>query len=151
MKRLLVILFALVATASVRAEEVAFYIGQASEEWAFNVTGKGRALVGESLVYAQLDNIKIVNNPKHAKRKSIKDVEVAFGYYQPDGKWNVKHVGGRRPVNEITDAGDSVTLDGLNATLSLTNAETPRDYWVVVIIWLSDTQTVYAHSRKDIF
>src|SRR5690606_14186963 len=97
------------------------------------------------------DNIKVINNPKYSKRKSVKDVEVAFGYYQPDGKWNEKHVGGRRPVNEITDVGDSVTLEGLNATVSLTNAETPKDYWVVVIIWISDTQTVYAHSRKDTF
>ena len=151
MKRLLVILLALAAAANVRAEEVAFYVGQTSEEWAFNVTGKGRALVGESLVHARLDNIHILNNPKHGKRKTVKDVEVAFGYYQPDGKWNIKHVAGRRPVNEITDAGDSVTLEGLNATLSLKKNENPKDYWVVVIIWISDTQTVYAHSRKDIF
>lgn len=151
MKKLSLLVVLLLAVAQAHADEVSFYVGQTTEEWAFKVTGKGRALVGDSLISARMDNIRITNNPKHAKSKQIKDVEVAYGYTQPDGKWNIKHVGARKPINRTTFAGDIIELENFDATLSLAEGELPTDHWIIIIVWISNAQTVYAHSRKDIF
>lgn len=151
MKRLSLLVGLLLAMAHANAEEISFYVGQTTEEWAFKVTGKGRALVGNSLISVRMDNIKITNNPIHSKSMQLKDVEVAYGYTQPDGKWNIKHVGARKPINRKTYAGDTVELESLDATLSLADGSLPKNYWVIIVIWINDRQTVYAHSRKDIF
>lgn len=151
MKRLSLLIGLLLAVAHADAEEISFYVGQTTEEWAFKVTGKGRALVGDSLISVRMDNIKITNNPVHSSAEQIKDVEVAYGYTQPDGRWNIKHVGARKPINRKTYAGDTVELENFDATLSLPKGALPKDHWVVIVVWINDRKTVYAHSRKDIF
>jgi hypothetical protein len=135
----------------VQAKEVTFYLGQGHDDWAFEVIGKGRALVGKSLVYVKLDNLNVINNPKHNKSKYVEKISIGFGYLQPDGQWNVKNVhGGEWEVKDNIGPGDRLIFGGRDATLSLSN-ENAENYWIVVTVQTSNRATVYAHSRKDIF
>ncbi len=86
MKILICTIMCLTALAQAKAaEEVAFYVGQTKDDWAFKVTGKGRALVGESLIYTRLDELKIVNNPKQSITRHIERIEVAYAYVNHNG------------------------------------------------------------------
>lgn len=151
MKKLICAVLCLIAfTQAKAAEEVAFYVGQAHDEWAFKVTGKGRALAGKSLIYTRLDELQIVNNPKHSKTRYIESVEVAYGYINKDGVWDFKSVDSFHPVNKNVRPGEKLTIKGLEAALDL-DSKRASDYWVLVTLWLSKRETVHAHSRRDIF
>ena len=134
----------------VSAAEQVFYVGQSHEDWAFNVTGKGRALTGKSLITVRLDEIRIVNNPAHAKTKWIDYVEVGYGYRQPNGDWAVKSVGARKKVEDNFSPGEWMILYDVDATLSIKEKK-PSKYWIVIVVGTSKKGTVYAHSRNDLF
>lgn len=151
MKKLICTILCLIAfTQAKAAEEVAFYVGQAHDEWAFKVTGKGRALAGQSLIYTRLDELQIVNNPKYSKTRYIESVEVAYAYINKDGVWDFKSVDSFHPVNKNVRPGEKLTIKDLEAGLDLGRKEA-SDYWVLVTLWLSKRETVHAHSRKNIF
>lgn len=80
------------------AAESAFYIGQANKDWAFNVTGKGKVLSGDPLVYADYEYIKIVNNQKANKSRTVMYVDLDYAYTLPDGRWDIKKTGIRRSI-----------------------------------------------------
>lgn len=151
MKKLICTILCLIAfTQAKAAEEVAFYVGQAHDEWAFKVTGKGRALAGKSLIYTRLDELQIVNNPKHLKTRYVESVEVAYAYATDNGGWNFKSVNSFHPVNKNVRPGEKLTIKDLEAGLDLCSKRA-SDYWVLVTLWLSKRETVHAHSRRDIF
>lgn len=151
MKKLICIILCLIAfTQAKAAEEVAFYVGQAHDEWAFKVTGKGRALAGESLVYTRLDELQIVNNPKHSKTRYIESIEVAYAYATPNGGWNFKSVNGFHLINKNIRPGGKITIKDLEAGLDL-STKRASDYWILVTLWLNKKETVHTHSRHNIF
>ncbi|SUD41175.1 Uncharacterised protein [Ectopseudomonas mendocina] len=101
MKKLICTILCLIAFAQAKAaEEVTFYVGQANDDWAFKVTGKGRALAGESLIYTRLDELQIVRNPKYSTTRYIESVEVAYAYINKDGVWDFKSVNSFHPINK---------------------------------------------------
>jgi hypothetical protein len=151
MKKLICAVLCLIAfTQAKAAEEVAFYVGQAHDEWAFKVTGKGRALAGKSLIYTRLDELQIVNNPKHSTTRYIESVEVAYAYINKDGVWDFKSVDSFHPINKNVRPGEKLTIKGIEAALDL-DSKRASDYWVLVTLWLSKRETVHAHSRTNIF
>ncbi|MFG0414286.1 hypothetical protein ACF8MD_11475 [Pseudomonas sp. zjy_8] len=151
MKKLICTILCLVAFAQAKAaEEVTFYVGQAHDEWAFKVTGKGRALVGNSLIYTRLDELQIVNNPKHSQTRYIESVEVAYAYINQDGVWDFKSVNSFQAVDKNVRPGEKLIIKDLEAGLEL-DSKRASDYWVLVTLWLSKRETVHAHSRRDIF
>lgn len=120
MKKLICTILCLVAFAQAKAaEEVAFYVGQAHDEWAFKVTGKGRALAGKSLIYTRLDELQIVNNPKHSKTRYIESVEIAYAYINHNGAWNFKSVNSSHPVKRNIQPGEKLTIKDLEAGMDL--------------------------------
>lgn len=151
MKRLLVIISVFTACiACASAKEVTFYVGQSHDGWAFNITGKGRSVVGESLIFTRIDNLQVTNNPKHGRSKSIEFVSVGYGYRKPDGTWGVEVAGPRLEVGRALGPGDFMTFNRLDGVLSLKDKK-PEDYWIVLTIGMGKKSTVYAHSREDIF
>lgn len=106
MKKLICTILCLIAVTQAKAaEEVAFYVGQAHDEWAFKVTGKGRALAGKSLIYTRLDELQVVKNPKHSKTRYIESVEVAYGYRVDNGRWHLKSANEFYPINKNLELG----------------------------------------------
>ncbi|WP_286976915.1 hypothetical protein [Pseudomonas sp.] len=151
MKTLLAIFLVLMSVMkAANAEEVIFYLGQSSNEWTFKITGKGRSLIGDTLIYTKIDTLKIVNNPKHNKYKKIDFVEIGYGYLNSNGRWDIQHVGARKPFNENIGPGEWMTINNLGAELQISETP-PKDYWIVLIVGTNEKSTVYAHSRKDIF
>src|SRR5690606_21424975 len=120
------------------------------DEWAFNITGKGRSIFGESLIFTRIDSLQVTNNPKHGKSKNIEFVSVGYGYRKSDGTWGVEVVGPRLEVGRVIGPGEFMTFNRLDGVLSLKDKK-PRDYWVVITIGAGSRSTVYAHSREDLF
>lgn len=144
------IILSLTLATSIDAHELEFYVGQSNNDWAFNITGKGRSLIGEKLIYTRIENLKITNNPKHSKTKHIEYVSVGYGYRRENGQWDIEQVATRHNVNESIGAGEWMTLHNLDAVLSI--KERPaREYWIVIVVGDEKKSTVYAHSRNDIF
>lgn len=131
------------------AKEVVFYIGQEHNDWAFNVVGKGKAVVGDTLAYSEHEYIKYTNNPKHNKTKTVKYVSVGYAYSIPDGGWNVKPGGARQEINRTLKPGEWMTSHWIDSKLKF-EGRPAENYWIVVTI-ATDTGLVYAHSRRDIF
>ncbi|MGP9827141.1 hypothetical protein ACT048_21950 [Ectopseudomonas khazarica] len=151
MKKLICTILCLIAVTQAKAaEEVTFYVGQAHDEWAFKVTGKGRALAGKSLIYTRLDELQIVNNPKHSKTRYIESIEVAYAYATDNGGWSFKSVNSFHPVNKNVRPGEKLIIKDIEAGMDL-GSRKASDYWVLVTLWLSKRETVHAHSRKNIF
>lgn len=151
MKKLIcTILCLIVVTQAKAAEEVAFYVGQAHDEWAFKVTGKGRALSGKSLIYTRLDELQIVRNPKYSTSLYIENVEVAYAYLNHNGVWDFKSVNSFHPINKNVRPGEKLTIKDLEAGLNL-GSQKASDYWVLVTLWLSKREAVHAHSPRNIF
>jgi len=151
MKKLICTILCLIAVTQAKAaEEVAFYVGQAHDEWAFKVTGKGRALAGKSLIYTRLDELQIINNPKHSKTRYIESVEVTYGYRTDSGRWNFKSANKPYPINKNLKPGEKIVLKELEASLDI-GKQRPNDYWIVVNVELSKKELVHAHSRRDVF
>lgn len=149
MKRILVFIAAIATASACYAEEVTFYIGQSNNDWAFTVTGKGKALVGKTLVYSDYEYVKIVNNPKHAKLKRVKYIDLDYAYSLPDGQWDVKSSGARKVVNKTLKPGEWMTINWVNSKLNL-EGEPASKYWIIVTVG-TDEGLVHAHSRRDIF
>jgi len=136
---------------STKAEEVTFYVGQTNPDWAFVITAKGRAVIGDSLVYTTYDDLRITNNPKHNIPKQIRTISLGFGYLTEDGRWDVKHVQGGQLATDITlQPGETTTLENVDSVLKL-EGEPAENYWIVVTVEMGNRSTVYAHSRRDIF
>lgn len=134
MKKLICTILCLIAFAQAKAaEEVTFYVGQANDDWAFKVTGKGRALAGKSLIYTRLDELQIVNNPKHSKTRYVESVEVAYAYAAENGGWNFKSVNSFHPVNKNVRPGEKLTIKDLEAGLDL-GGKRASDYWVLITL-----------------
>ncbi|PIA71559.1 hypothetical protein [Pseudomonas sediminis] len=151
MKKLICTILCLIAVTQAKAaEEVAFYVGQAHDEWAFKVTGKGRALAGKSLIYTRLDELQIVNNPKHSKTRHIESVEVAYVYATDNGGWNFKSVNSFRPINRNIRSGEKLIIKNLEAGMEIVNLRA-SDYWVLVTLWMRKKETVHAHSKIGTF
>lgn len=151
MKKLICTILCLIAFAQAKAaEEVTFYVGQANDDWAFKVTGKGRALAGKSLIYTRLDELQIVNNPKHSKTRYIESVEIAYAYINQDGVWDFKSVNSFHPVNKNIRSGEKLAIKDLEAGIALENRPT-RNYWIVINIWMKNKEVVHAHSGRSIF
>jgi hypothetical protein len=151
MKKLICTILCLIAFAQAKAaEEVTFYVGQANDDWAFKVTGKGRALAGESLIYTRLDELQIVRNPKYSTSRYIESVEVAYAYINHNGVWDFKSVNSFHPINKNMHPGEKLIFKDLEAGLDL-GGKRASDYWVLVTLWLRNKETVHAHSRREIF
>lgn len=151
MRKVLVIVVLLLSCANYSAaQEIEFYVGQSHDEWAFNITGKGRSVIGDSLIFTRIDYLQITNNPKHGKRKNIDYVSVGYGYRKPNGKWAIEVVGPRHEVGNVLGPGDFMTINRLDAVLSLKDKKA-KDYWVVITVGTGTRSTVHAHSREDIF
>lgn len=151
MRKVLAILALLLSCANYSAaQEVALYVGQSHDEWAFNITGKGRSVIGDSLIFTRIDHLQITNNPKHEKHKNLDYVSVGYGYRKPDGKWTVEVVGPRHEVGRVLGPGDFMTFNRLDAILSLKDKKA-EDYWIVITVGTGQRSKVYAHSREDIF
>ncbi|MFN3579913.1 MAG: hypothetical protein ACK4VV_05525 [Pseudomonas sp.] len=133
------------------AKEVNFDIAQGHEDWAFSIKGKGRAVIGKTLIYVKMDNLVTVNNPKHNKAKYIEKISIGFGYLQPDGKWNVRRAhNGEWSVKKDFPSGHMMSFGNYDAALWLRN-ESPEDFWIVITIEMDNRSKVYAHSKKDVF
>lgn len=130
------------------AAEPVFYIGQANKDWAFNVTGKGKVLSGDTLIYADYEYIKIVNNPKANKSRTVMYVDLDYAYTLPDGRWDIQKTGTRRSVKKVLKPGEWMTVNWLGSKLSL-KGEAASNYWLVVTVATEDG-LVHAHSRRDI-
>lgn len=131
------------------ANEVTFYVGQGHDEWALNVVGKGKAVIGDTLIYTEYEYVKFTNNPKHNKNKKIKYIAFDYAYSLPDGKWDIKTSGVRKQIDRELKPGEWMTTNWIDAKLKLEGGS-PEKYWIVVTIATEDG-LVHAHSRKDIF
>lgn len=131
------------------ANEVLFYVGQGHNEWALNVVGKGKAVLGDTLVYTEYEYVKLTNNPKHNKNRFVKSVAFDYAYSIPNGKWDIKKTGVKKEVNKELKPGEWMTLNWIDSKLKLEGLPVSK-YWIVVTI---DTNEglVHAHSRSDLF
>lgn len=147
-KALISIAVAVALSATCYAKETVFYIGQTSDQWAFKVTGKGRVLTGETLVYSDYEYVRVVNNPKHNKSRTVKYIELDYAYALPNGKWDVRKPGVRKELNRVLKPGEWMTVNWIGSRLSLED-ESVDKYWLVVTVSTEDG-LVHAHSRRDI-
>lgn len=130
------------------AKEVIFYVGQGHNEWALNVVGKGKAVVGDTLIYAEYEYIKLTNNPKHNKNRTVEYISFDYAYALPNGGWDIKSTGLKRAVNRELKPNEWMTVNWVDSKLKL-DGPTSK-YWLVVTI-ATNEGLVHAHSRRDIF
>lgn len=126
-----------------------FYIGQINSDWAFTVTGKGKALIGKTIVYSDYEYVRVVKNPQHEKHKIVKYIDLDYACLLPDGRWDIKHSEIGKVINKSLKPGEWMTVNWVNSKLNLEGALASK-YWMVVTVG-TEEGLVHAHSRKDIF
>ncbi|OLU23925.1 hypothetical protein [Pseudomonas sp. PA27(2017)] len=120
-------------TTTCNANEVSFYIGQSHNDWALNVVGKGKAIVGETLIYTEYEYIKFTNNPKHNKSRKVEYVAFDYAYLTPNGRWDIKNTGVQKKIVKTFKPGEWMTINWIDTKLRL-HERKPSSYWIVVTI-----------------
>lgn len=134
------------------ADQWDFEVGQGTVDWGVLVGGGGTALTGTSLAYVKFDYLKLENNARVQRRTTIAKFYVALTTTRQDGRWHMvekskpHHM---NPAQRNLSPGQKVSFEDIGFELPI-----PADltnHWLTVEVELDNGNTVYAHSRRDIF
>lgn len=141
----------LLSSLHLQAEQFDFAFEQSPETWAFELKATAQASKDDQHISLRTTSLIIKNNPKHQSKKWVDYVRLDFAYRKPDGAWDILEAGTPIMVNKILAPSESLRIEkSLSATLAV-----PKDkinkYWAVITLGTNDGNTIYTHSREDLF
>lgn len=133
------------------AEQLDFSFEQSPGQWAFQLDATAQASQSDERVEIRTTSLTIKNNLKHQSKKWIDYVRLDFAYRKPDGTWNILETGTPVMINKILAPNESLRIDKPLSTTLEVPREKRNKYWAVLTLGTNDGNTIYTHSREDLF
>lgn len=134
------------------ADEWQFEVSQGHTDWGVLVGGGGMALTGNTLAYVKFDYLKLENNARRQRRTTVANIYIALATTLENGRWHMVEKSKPfriNPAQRDLSPGQKLSFSDLGFELKM--PADLKNHWLTVEVEMDSGNTVYAHSRRDIF